>query len=64
MKTAQQFLKTVYDSIEKRQDSYLELALALGSADYVESVVSLSESVLYRRQHGSISDTLQEVFSC
>jgi len=61
MKTAQQFLKAVYDSVEKRQDSYIELALALGSADYVESVVSLSESVLYRRQHGSISDTLQEV---
>jgi len=61
MKTAEQFLKAVYDSVEKRQDSYVELALALGSADYVESVVSLSESVLYRRKHSSISDTLQEV---
>lgn len=61
MKTAQQFLKAVYNSVEKRQDSYLELALAIGSAEYIESVVSLSESVVYRRQHSSISDTLEEV---
>ena len=60
MKTAQQFLKTVYDSVEKRQDSYTELALAIASADYIESAVALSESAVFRRKHSSVSDALSE----
>jgi hypothetical protein len=56
-----QFLKAVYESIDKRRDSYVELGLALASSEYVESIVSLSKSHLYRRGFGSVYDTLSNV---
>lgn len=61
MKKSEQFLKTVYSSLIKRSDSYLELALALASTSQIESVVSLSEHPLYRRKFASVYDTLREV---
>ena len=57
----EQFLKAVYSSIIKRSDSYLEMGLALASSSHIESVVSLSESPLYRRKFSSIYETLSEV---
>lgn len=61
MKKSEQFLKTVYGSLTKRSDSYLELALALASSSQVESVVRLRESHLYRRKFSSIYETISEV---
>lgn len=61
MKKTEQFLISVYRSIDKRRDSYVELALALASSSYVESVVALSKSPLYRRKFASIYDTLTQV---
>jgi len=61
VKTIKQFLKSVYSSIEKRRDSYIELGMAVASAGYIESVVAVSESNLYRRRFSSIYDTLKEV---
>jgi Transposase DDE domain len=56
-----QFLDSVYRSIEKRADSYLELALALAASDQLESVVSLSKSPLYGRKFASVYETLGTV---
>ena len=61
MKTIKQFLKGVYQSIEKRADSYLELAMSLASTKYLESVVALSEIPIYRRRFSSIYESLKEV---
>ena len=61
MKEAEQFLKSVYNSIEKRSDSYLEMAMALASTEYVESIVALSESPIYKRRFSSIYESLKEV---
>ena len=61
METLKQFLNSVYSSITKRSDSYLEIALSLASAEYVDSVVALSESALYRRRFSSIYETLKQV---
>lgn len=61
METTKQFLTSVYTSIKRRQDSYLELGLALASADYIDSVVGLSESPLYRRKFSSVYDSLDQV---
>jgi DDE superfamily endonuclease len=51
----------VYSSLNKRSDSYLEMALAVASSSQIESVVRLSESPLYRRKFSSIYETLSEV---
>ena len=61
MKKAEQFLKALYNSIETRADSYLELAMALASREYFESVVALSESPIYRRKFSAVYDSLKEV---
>lgn len=61
MQTLKQFLNSVYSSITKRSDSYLEIALSLASAEYVDSVVALSESALYRRRFSSIYETFKQV---
>jgi len=61
MKRLEQFLKSVYESIEKRRDSYLEMGMALASCHYLESVVHLSESPVYRRSFASIYESLDEV---
>lgn len=61
METLKQFLNAVYSSITKRSDSYLEIVLSLASAEYVESVVALSESALYRRRFSSVYETLKQV---
>lgn len=61
MNKLKQFLNSVYSSIEKRRDSYLELGMALASSSQIESVVSLSEHPLYRRKFASVYDTLREV---
>jgi DDE superfamily endonuclease len=61
VKKSEQFLKTVYSSLTKRSDSYLELGLALASSSQIESVVRLSESPLYRRKFSSIYETFSEV---
>lgn len=51
----------MYTSIDKRRDSYLELALALASSSNLESVVSLSKSPLFRRGFPSVYDSLRNV---
>lgn len=61
MNTVKQFLKSVYKSIDKRRDSYLELSLAIASSSQIESVVGLSENPLYRRSFSNVYDTLAEV---
>jgi DDE superfamily endonuclease len=61
VKKSEQFLKTVYSSLTKRQDSYVELGLALASSSQIDSGVRLSESPLYRRKFSSIYETLSEV---
>lgn len=61
METNQQFLTAVYNAINKRRDSYVELAMALAASDQVESAVALSASALYRRTFSSVYDTLHEV---
>ena len=60
-KQLQQFIETVYSSILKRSDSYLELGLALASTEHFESVVALSESPLYRRKFSSVYESLRQV---
>jgi len=57
----EQYLKSVYKSIDYRRDSYVELALALASCEQLESVVGLSKSPLYRRSFASVYETLDEV---
>jgi len=61
MKKIEQFLKSVYNSIEKRSDSYLEMAMGLASEEYLESVVALSENPIYRRKFSSIYESLKKV---
>lgn len=61
MNKLEQFLESVYTSIEKRADSYVELALALASSEQLNSVVSLSQSLVYRRKFASVYETLREV---
>ena len=61
METLKQFLESVYTSILKRRDSYLELGIALATTEHFASVVSLSESPLYRRKFSSVYETLKQV---
>lgn len=61
MKTLKQFLGSVYSSISKRSDSYLELGLALAATEHFESVVALSESPLYRRKFASVYESIKQV---
>ena len=61
METSQQFLKAVYNAINKRRDSYLEMVMALAASEHVVSAVALSESALYQRKFSSVYDTLSEV---
>lgn len=61
MKKAEQFLKSVYSSMERRADSYLEMAMGLAATEYLDSVVALSESAIYRRKYSSIYESLKEV---
>jgi len=61
MSKTEQFLKSLYDSIIKRADSYLELAMSLASTNYLESVVALSEIPIYRRRFSSIYESLKKV---
>jgi hypothetical protein len=61
MNKLEKFLESVYRSIKKRADSYLELALALASSEQLESVVGLSKSPLYRRRFASVYETLGSV---
>lgn len=61
MNKLEQFLNAVYSSVEKRADSYVELALALASSEQLESVVGLSKSPLYRRSFASVYETLATV---
>ena len=58
MKKTEQFLKSIYNSLDKKRDSYLELGMALASTDHIDSVVELSESPLYTRKHGQLYKTL------
>lgn len=61
MKILKQFLDLVYTGIEKRADSCLEIAMSIASSEYIESVVALSESPIYRRKFSSIYDSLKEL---
>lgn len=61
MNKLEHFLEKVYASIWKRRDSYLQLGLALASSEHVESIVGLSESVLYERGYGNVYETLRSV---
>ena len=61
METSQQFLKAVYNAINKRRDSYLEMVMALAASEHVVSAVALSESALYQRKFSSVYDTLHKV---
>ena len=55
----QQFRKTVYQSILKRADAFLDLLDALTVAGHVSSPVALSEETPFRRKFSSVFDTLQ-----
>jgi len=55
----QQFRNTVYQSIRKRADAFLDLLDALTVAGQVSSPVALSEEAPYRRKFSSVFDTLQ-----
>ena len=55
------FRNKLYQNFTQRADAALDLLDALSSATVVESPVALSESTLFRRQHHSIYDTLEEV---
>ena len=61
METLKQLLETVYRSIAKRRDSYLELGLALARASQVESGVALSASPLYGGKFSSVYERLKQV---
>lgn len=54
----QQFRKTVYQSLLKRADAFLDLVDALTVAGHVNSPVALSEETPFRRKFSSIFDTL------
>jgi len=56
----QQFRKTVYQSLRKRADAFLDLLDALTVAGHVNSPVALSEETPYRRKFSSAFDTLQQ----
>ena len=61
MNNTEQFLKSIYNSLDKKRDSYLELGMALASTNHIDSVVELSESPLYTRKHGQLYKTLAGV---
>ena len=54
------FREEVYENFTRRQDAGLDLLDALTSAEQVESPVAMSESPLFRREFGSIYDTLNK----
>lgn len=56
----QQFRKTVYQSLRKRADAFLDLLDALTVAGHVSSPVALSEETPYRRKFSSVFDTLRQ----
>jgi hypothetical protein len=55
----QQFRDTVYQSLRKRSDAFLDLLDALTVAGQVSSPVALSEETPFRRKFSSIFDTLR-----
>jgi len=61
VKNTNQFLDSIYNSLGKKGDSYLELGMALASTNYLDSVVELSESPIYTRKHGQLYKTLAGV---
>src|SRR3990170_2908249 len=54
------FREEVYQNFTRRQDAGVDLLDALTSAEQVESAVAMSESPLFRREFGSIYDTLNQ----
>ncbi len=54
------FRQEVYQNLDRRSDSGVELIDTLSSAMVVESPVALSESPLFRRQFSSVHDFLNE----
>jgi len=58
VQNTEQFLKSIYNSLSEKRDSYIELGMALASASHIDSVVELSESPLYKRKHGQLYKTL------
>ena len=56
----QQFRQTVYQSLIKRADAFLDLLDALTVAGHVNSPVALSEEIPFRRKFSSVFDTLQQ----
>lgn len=54
------FRREVYQSFEQRGDAGLDLIDAMSSAEQVESPVSQSESVLFRRKYSSVYDVLKQ----
>jgi len=58
VQNTEQFLKSIYNSLDEKRDSYIELGMALASASHIDSVVELSESPLYKRKHGQLYKTL------
>jgi len=56
----QQFRQTVYQSLIKRADAFLDLLDALTVAGHVNSPVALSEETPYRRKFSSVFDTLRQ----
>jgi len=57
----EQFLKTIYNSLGDKRDSYIELGMALASTNHIDSIVELSESVLYKRKHSQLYKSLAEI---
>jgi len=56
----QQFRQTVYQSLIKRADAFLDLLDALTVAGHVNSPVALSEETPFRRKFSSVFDTLRQ----
>ena len=54
----QQFRQTVYQSLIKRADAFIDLLDALTVASYVSSPAALSEETPFRRKFSSVFDTL------
>jgi len=61
VRNTEQFLNSIYNSLGKKRDSYLELGMALASTHHIDSIVELSESPIYARQYGQLYKSLRGV---
>jgi len=57
-----QFRQELYQLLPARRDALLDLLDALCSSPHARSVVELSQSPLFRREYGSVSDAIANFF--